>query len=214
MEQHNRVLPLFPLNTVLFPDAAMPLRIFEDRYHLMVQRCLDSDSEFGVVLIKAGFEVGGPAETHAVGTIARIFDVQRRDDGRMRIAVSGRERFRIKAVTQRLPYMEGRVTMLAEDSEATLSEDELGSLRRTAAEQVRLVHGLSGGWVKNPKLPDDPVALSYFVAALLQVGGDEKQAVLEESSTAERLRMEMRILDRDRAALEERVARGLGGEPS
>ena len=214
MEQHNRVLPLFPLNTVLFPDAAMPLRIFEDRYHLMVQRCLDSDSEFGVVLIKAGFEVGGPAETHAVGTIARIFDVQRRDDGRMRIAVSGRERFRIKAVTQRLPYMEGRVTMLAEDSEATLSEDELGSLRRTAAEQVRLVHGLSGGWVSNPKLPDDPVALSYFVAALLQVGGDEKQAVLEESSTAERLRMEMRILDRDRAALEERVARGLGGEPS
>lgn len=214
MEQHNRVLPLFPLNTVLFPDAAMPLRIFEDRYHLMVQRCLDSDSEFGVVLIKAGFEVGGPAETHAVGTIARIFDVQRRDDGRMRIAVSGRERFRIKAVTQRLPYMEGRVTMLDEDSEATLSEDELGSLRRTAAEQVRLVHGLSGGWVSNPKLPDDPVALSYFVAALLQVGGDEKQAVLEESSTAERLRMELRLLNRDRAALEERVARGLGGEPS
>lgn len=213
MEQHNRVLPLFPLNTVLFPDAAMPLRIFEDRYHLMVQRCLDTNSEFGVVLIKSGFEVGGPAETHAVGTVARIFDVQRRDDGRMRIAVAGRERFRIKAVTQRLPYMEGRVTMLAEDSDATLSEDELYSVRRTAADQVRLVHGLSGGWVSDPKLPDGPVALSYFVAALLQVGDDEKQAVLEESSTAERLRMEMRILDRDREALEARVARELGGEP-
>ena len=213
MEQHNRVLPLFPLNMVLFPDASIPLRIFEDRYQLMVQRCLDTDSEFGVVLIKSGFEVGGPAEPHSVGTIARIFDVQRRDDVRMRIAVAGRERFRIKAVTQRIPYMEGRVTMLAEDSGVTLAEDELEGVRRTAAELVRLVHGLTGGWVSDPKLPDEPVALSYFIAALLQVGGDEKQAVLEESSTAERLRMELRILNRDRAALEERVARELGGEP-
>ncbi len=80
MEQGNRILPLFPLSAVLFPDAAIPLRIFEDRYKLMLQRCLESDSEFGVVLIKSGFEVGGPAETYSVGTVARIFDVERRDD--------------------------------------------------------------------------------------------------------------------------------------
>ena len=213
MEQGNRILPLFPLSAVLFPDAAIPLRIFEDRYKLMLQRCLESDSEFGVVLIKSGFEVGGPAETYSVGTVARIFDVERRDDGTTRIAVAGRERFRIDSITQQLPYLEGQVTMLEEDPGAALSQDELMAVRRTTALQVRLVHGLNGGWIREPKLPDDPVALSYFIAVLLQVESDEKQAVLEESTTADRLRLELSLLDRDRPGLEDRVAEKLGGEP-
>jgi Lon protease-like protein len=198
---------------VLFPDAAMPLRIFEDRYKLMVQRCLESDSEFGVVLIKSGFEVGGPAETYSVGTVARIFDVERRDDGTIRIAVAGRERFRIESITQQLPYLEGQVTLLEEDPGAALSQDELESVRSAASSQVRLVHGLNGGWLREPKLHDDPVALSYFIAVLLQVKGDENQAVLEESTTADRLRLELSLLKRDRSGLEARVAEKLGGEP-
>jgi Lon protease-like protein len=197
---------------VLFPDAAIPLRIFEDRYKLMLQRCLESDSELGVVLIKSGFEVGGPAETYSVGTVARIFDVERRDDGTTRIAVAGRERFRIDSITQQLPYLEGQVTMLEEDPGAALSHDELMAVCRTTAHQVRLVHGLNGGWIREPKLPDDPVALSYFIAVLLQVESDEKQAVLEESTTADRLRLELSLLDRDRPELEDRVAEKLGGE--
>lgn len=213
MEQGNRILPLFPLSAVLFPDAAMPLRIFEDRYKLMVQRCLESDSEFGVVLIKSGFEVGGPAETYSVGTVARIFDVERRDDGTTRIAVAGRERFRIESITQQLPYLEGQVTLLEEDFGAALSQDELESVRSAASSQVRLLHGLNGGWIREPKLPDDPVALSYFIAVLLQVKGDENQAVLEEFTTANRLRLELSLLKRDRSGLEGRVAEKLGGEP-
>jgi Lon protease-like protein len=213
MEQGNRILPLFPLSAVLFPDAAMPLRIFEDRYKLMVQRCLESDSEFGVVLIKSGFEVGGPAETYSVGTVARIFDVERRDDGTTRIAVAGRERFRIESITQQLPYLEGQVTLLEEDPGAALSQDELESVRSAASSQVRLVHGLNGGWLREPKLHDDPVALSYFIAVLLQVKGDENQTVLEESTTADRLRLELSLLKRDRSGLEARVAEKLGGEP-
>ena len=213
MERGNRVLPLFPLSAVLFPDAAMPLRIFEDRYKLMVQRCLESDSEFGVVMIKSGFEVGGPAETYSVGTVARIFDVQRREDGTTRIAVAGRERFRINSITQQLPYLEGQVTLLSEDPGSALSQDELMALRRITAAQVRLVHGLNGGWIREPRLPDDPVALSYFIAAFLQVEGDEKQAVLEESVTADRLKLELRLLKRDRAGLKERVAKKFGREP-
>jgi uncharacterized protein len=213
MEQGNRILPLFPLSTVLFPDAAIPLRIFEDRYKLMVQRCLETDSEFGVVLIKSGFEVGGPAETYSVGTVARIFDVELRDDGTTRIFVAGRERFRIDSITQQLPYLEGQVTLLEEDPDAPLSQIEMDAVRSTASSQIRLVHGLNGGWIREPKLPEDPVDLSYFIAVLLQVEGDEKQAVLEESTTADRLRMELSILERDRPNLEERVAEKLGGEP-
>jgi hypothetical protein len=102
--------------------------------------------------------------------------------------------------------------MLEEDPGAALSQDELMAVRRTTALQVRLVHGLNGGWIREPKLPDDPVALSYFIAVLLQAEGDEKQAVLEESTTADRLRLELSLLDRDRPELEDRVAEKLGGE--
>ena len=64
MSPQQRSLPLFPLNVVLFPNAVIPLHVFEERYKLMAQRCLDSDSRFGVVLIKSGDEVGGPADPH------------------------------------------------------------------------------------------------------------------------------------------------------
>ena len=112
-----RSLPLFPLNTVLFPDATIPLHVFEERYRLMVQMCLDGDSMFGVVLIKSGSEVGEPAEPHSVGTVARIEDVNRADDGRMLLRVKGVERFAIRRITQQLPYIEADVHMLDDAAE-------------------------------------------------------------------------------------------------
>ncbi|MDP6513158.1 MAG: LON peptidase substrate-binding domain-containing protein, partial [SAR202 cluster bacterium] len=72
MPSAERILPLFPLNSVLFPGASIPLQIFEDRYKQMLRDCLDADSRFGVVLIKSGREVGGSAEPHATGTVAQI----------------------------------------------------------------------------------------------------------------------------------------------
>ena len=65
-------LPLFPLNTVLFPGQMLPLHIFEDRYRLMIRRCLAEDLPFGVVLIKRGAEIGAEAEPHMEARIARI----------------------------------------------------------------------------------------------------------------------------------------------
>ena len=72
MSPEERSLAIFPLNTVLFPDVALPLQIFEERYKIMLQDCLDSDSRFGIVLIKAGAEVGEPAIPHSVGTMASL----------------------------------------------------------------------------------------------------------------------------------------------
>ena len=112
MALRQRQLPLFPLNVVLFPDALLPLHIFEERYKLMVQRCLDADSQFGVVLIKLGSDVGEPAEPYSVGTVAKIVQVQRLDDGRMLMNVSGQDRFRITEITQVRPYIEGQVEVL------------------------------------------------------------------------------------------------------
>jgi len=202
----RRVLPMFPLNVVLFPDAAIPLNIFEERYKLMVQRCLDGDSQFGVVLIKSGSEVGDPAEPHEVGTVARIIDVEQLGERRMRIAIVGHERFRIEEITQRLPYIEGRVVILEEDGDEALSAEETEAVRLAAARHVRLLHGLRGGWVREPKLPDDPAALSYFMAVRLRAGNDERQALLEEPSTSARLRTELQMMGRETEWLKARVA--------
>jgi Lon protease-like protein len=200
------VLPLFPLNLVLFPDAGIPLHIFEERYKLMVQRCLEGDSEFGVVLIKSGSEVGEPAEPHSIGTVVRIVDVERLEEGRLRIAIVGRERFRVEEITQKLPYMEGRVVTLREDAGEALSDSEADAVREAAAQHVRLLHGLRGGWVREPRLPVESSALSYFLAVRLRGGNDEKQALLEEPSASARLRAELRMMRRDAKGLKTRVA--------
>jgi len=68
-------LPLFPLNTVLFPGATLPLHVFEERYKQMINQCLESRSPFGVLLIRSGNEVGTPTEPFEVGTTASIAHV-------------------------------------------------------------------------------------------------------------------------------------------
>jgi len=86
---------LFPLQLVLFPGGSLPLRIFETRYVDMVRNCMRTSSNFGVVLIRAGSEVG-PAQTFEVGTAACIVDFNQLSDGFLGISCSGTQRFRIK----------------------------------------------------------------------------------------------------------------------
>ncbi len=89
-------LPLFPLNTVLFPGGVLPLRIFETRYLDMVTRCMKNDSGFGVVTIHEGQEAGGqPISIHPVGTLARIVDFDPLDDGLLGITCLGIQRLRV-----------------------------------------------------------------------------------------------------------------------
>ncbi len=87
-------IPLFPLNTVLFPGGPLPLRIFESRYIDMISRCMKHDSPFGVLLIREGQEVG-PATTHTVGTLATVTDWYQGSDGLLGITAIGTERFRL-----------------------------------------------------------------------------------------------------------------------
>jgi hypothetical protein len=88
-------IPLFPLNTVLFPEGRLPLRIFEARYIDMVGACMRDGTGFGVVLIREGVEAGGPARTFEIGTCARIVDFDQPDQGLLGITVQGERRFRI-----------------------------------------------------------------------------------------------------------------------
>ena len=211
MTDRQRTISLFPLNVVLFPGGFLPLHIFEERYKLMIQRCLDEGVEFGVVLIKDGVEVGGNAEPHSVGTAARIVNVKREEDGRMNIMVTGRERFRIDSVLLQQPYAEAVVEVLDDDSPGPPEAGLVSDVRQAAEEQIRLLHGLRGGWVREPKTPEEPAELSWLVCTLLQADNDAKQALLEESSTAARLRAQLPLLRSNAAVLRERIAERLGG---
>jgi Lon protease-like protein len=111
-------LPLFPLRSVLCPGVALPLHIFEDRYRLMIGRCLERGEPFGVVLVREGYEVGPLTGRIAdVGTTAIIRRAGRYADGRLDILTVGERRFRLESLdTRSEPYLVGRVTMLDEPS--------------------------------------------------------------------------------------------------
>lgn len=88
-------VPLFPLNTVMFPGGVLPLRIFEPRYLDMVSDCLRHDTPIGVVLIRDGQEVGQAAATHDTGTLSIISYWNRRRDGLLGITLRGTQRFQL-----------------------------------------------------------------------------------------------------------------------
>ena len=140
-------IPLFPLHTVLCPGIALPLHIFEPRYRLMTQRCIDDASPFGVVLIRDGQEVGGSRLTVAnVGTLATIREAGRYPDGRYDLLVVGTARFAVEAVdTDREPYLVGSVIELGEEvgNEDRASMLAARSMRRFAT-YLRLLQPMEG----------------------------------------------------------------------
>lgn len=209
MSPEERSLAIFPLNTVLFPDVALPLQIFEERYKIMLQDCLDSDSRLGIVLIKAGTEVGEPAIPHSVGTIAHIIQVNEIRGGRFFISALGRQRFRIKNITQYRPYMTAQVELLTDQENAALPENRQDEIKRTVAKYESLVAGLQGGWSRDTKISSDPTTLSYHIAGLLQANLPEKQALLEENSAHQRLEKAIELLEQDMATLKQQVVREL-----
>lgn len=122
-------LPLFPLHTVLCPGVALPLHVFEERYRLMVERCVESGEPFGVVLIREGRETGPlDGRISRVGTTALIREVGRYPDGRLDLMTVGGRRFRIENLTDsEEPYLVAEVRYLREpvgdpDMARTLAE--------------------------------------------------------------------------------------------
>jgi Lon protease-like protein len=127
------LLGMFPLSSVLFPEAGLPLHVFEERYRALMTRCLDADGEFGVVLITRGSEVGGGDERVDVGTVARIANVAELEDGRMLVVATGVRRVRVEQWLADDPYPRALVEDLP-DRSCTCSGDVLagaeGTLRR------------------------------------------------------------------------------------
>ena len=211
-EQHERPvsgpfsLPLFPLNVVLFPGMALPLHIFEERYKAMIGDCIEHEKPFGVVLIKSGKEVGGPAEPFSTGTTARVVKVERLEEGRMYILATGEHRFETEEVTKTTPHLEGRIRFLEEEPGET-PDEAMAEFREEYGAYIKNLSSLAGGWTSQPVTPQDPVTLSYSAAANLDMHLHERQAVLEAPTAGKRLERLLPIIRRVNTVLEEALAK-------
>lgn len=150
-------IPLFPLHTVLAPGLALPLHIFEDRYRVMIRRCLEQAIPFGVVLIRGGREVAGPdgegateVSIAAIGTFAEIREASRYADGRYDIMTVGAGRFSVRdIVSDREPYLVGVVDPLDDDPGDPSEEEALARrVTRRFVDYLRLLQPREGETVE------------------------------------------------------------------
>jgi uncharacterized protein len=180
-------LPLFPLNTVLFPGMRIYLHIFEERYQLMIMRCIEQKTPFGVVMIKSGSEVDGlgpTAEPYPIGCTAHIVQVQELGDGRKNIVAVGHERFEITQQYHDEPYLTGDVQFLLLQHPGELDlRRESRYLRVSVEKYLQALQQVDqSNTIENFVLPDDPLSVIYLAASLLRVPSSEKQALLGENN--------------------------------
>ncbi len=180
-------IPLFPLpNVVLFPSVMLPLHIFEERYKTMINGCINDDAPFGIVLLKG--EEESASTIQKVGVLARVADVERLEGGRMNIWTQGEARFRIAQLTAQEPCWRGLVELLGDRPEAESSvaalAGEVGELYREAYSKGLALTGERPGKLE---LPDSAADLSFMVSYVLDMDFQEKQNLLEMTSTRERL---------------------------
>lgn len=217
----NVELPLFPLRTVLFPGMTLPLRIFEDRYKVMVRELLESGGRFGVLLIREGEEVGGGAIPHDVGTTAVIEQSEELEGGRFVLSARGERRFRLREMLSPRPYPYGHIELLATDyagDEARLAS-ALETVKATFPVYFRLALSLTDQWARGLRLPADAHDLVDFLAPWLQVDEEVKQRLLEIEAASDRVGYLAEVLDdllgrtqSDVTEYRRRKFQGLGGQ--
>ena len=184
-------VPLFPLNTVLFPGGPLPLRIFETRYVDMISRCMKDNGSFGVLLIKEGQEAGGAASTWEIGTLARVIDFYQGSDGLLGVTAIGTHRFRLLSAERQADGLNvGEVELLPAETPMVLPEEFaplaeileaiLDDLGRLYEDMDR--HFDDAGWVANRFLEILPVAL------------EQKQLCLENTDCRQRLELAAAVL--------------------
>jgi len=183
-------VPLFPLNTVLFPGGPLPLRIFEPRYLGLVSQCLKSDKPFGVLLIRDGGETG-PATTYNVGTLARITDWYQGSDGLLGITAIGEQRFRLIASERQDDGLNiGDVETLECESVTPLPEE----YQEMAAILAGVLDDLGHSYESLDRHFDDASWVTSRFVEILPIDLEEKQRCLEQSDPVERLRIVRKLL--------------------
>ncbi len=215
-------LPIFPLGTVLFPGARLPLRIFEPRYRRLIEDVLertDGAREFGVVAIRSGVEVGahGVQSLHEVGCVAQIQHIQPFTDGTFDVMTRGTRRFRIHRVHAPVPDRadEADLEFLSDDPSAR-SRDLAETAGRLFRRYRRIVLAARGFDPESPfTLPDDPVSCAYTISAVVALDLTDRQRLLEAATVDDRLTVlaallnrEIAMIDRSSTRAGEELARG------
>jgi uncharacterized protein len=207
-------LPLFPLGSVLYPGLVLPLHIFEDRYRQLVADLLEGPEprQFGVVAIRYGRETGidGVSALYETGCTAELQRVEPYDDGRFDLVTVGAQRFRLLGLGEQAPYFTGDVEWLPEE----IGDEAEAGLVLTAVQQsfrsyLALIAERGGAHVTIPEMPDEPMLMSYLVAAAIVVDLPAKQRLLEEPDAYRRLLAERKLL-----GLEMRMLRSLTATPA
>jgi Lon protease-like protein len=177
-------IPLFPLNTVLFPGGPLPLRIFEPRYVDMVRYCMREQAPFGVVLIRVGAEAGAVTSAADVGTSARIVDFYQMPDGLLGIRCAGEHKFK---VTERRVQSDGlnmgtvQWAPPEQPVELPMQYAHLGQVLRKVLPELGEIYE------PVPKHFDDAAWVSARLAEILPINLAEKQYCLELDDPVQRL---------------------------
>ncbi|HUB39586.1 MAG TPA: LON peptidase substrate-binding domain-containing protein [Streptosporangiaceae bacterium] len=215
-------LPLFPLGSVLYPGLVLPLHIFEERYRQLVADLLAGPEprQFGVIAIRHGRETGinGVSELYATGCTAVLQRAERHDDGQYDLVTVGAERFTLLGLRDADDragrdssetdngsetgkpghYLSADVQLLPDDvGDEAEAAVVLPAVQRAFRSYLGLLAERGGAQITIPELPDEPVLMSYLVAAAVVADLPEKQRLLEEPDALSRLIAERRLLSRE-----------------
>lgn len=207
----SRTLPLFPLNTVIFPGMSVPLHVFEERYRALVEELLTepdpAERLFGTIAIREGFEVAEPyGESHGaqslfrIGCLLQLTEIERNDDGSFDVVAVGRGRIRLGALLGGTAYPSGDVDLLDDGNDVVAPElvERARSLFETYRLQLSTLHGED---VLSGTLPRDPAYLSWTLAATTLLPLSDRQSLLEADDTHLRLAMITRLLREEMRAM-------------
>ncbi|WP_181802557.1 LON peptidase substrate-binding domain-containing protein [Streptomyces shenzhenensis] len=222
-------LPLFPLNSVLFPGLVLPLNVFEERYRAMMRDLLKTPEEeprrFAVVAIRDGHEVApsapgmpdptaqpekGPAagfgpeplkSFHRVGCVADAATIRERANGTFEVLATGTSRVRLLSVDASGPFLTAELEELPEEQGDEAGALAEGVLRAFRQYQKRLAGARERSLSTGVDLPDEPSVVSYLVAAAMMHDTPTKQRLLQAPDTASRLRDELKLLRAETAII-------------
>ncbi len=204
-------LPLFPLGSVLYPGLVLPLHIFEERYRQLVADLMGrpEPQEFGVIAIRHGRETGvdGVSALYDTGCTAVLQQAEAYEDGRFDLMTVGARRFTLVGLGPEAPYFSGEVEFLPDDvGDAAEAAVVVPVAQQSFRSYLDVLSERGGAQITITDLPDEPLLLSYLIAAAIVVDLPVKQRLLEEPDAHRRLMAERRVLAREMQMLKSLTA--------
>ena len=205
----SELIALFPLTHVLLPGMPLPLHVFEERYRQLLDdlTATPGQARFGVVALRTGTEAMSPhvhsdaaPDVETIGTLAEILEVRTAEDGTSDLLSVGSRRFAIESlIVEGRPYLRAEVRFL-DESDGELDARQVGHARALMELYDETLESVAGR-ATGAELPTDATQLSYQIGARLPLPPDERQALLAEPTTEQRLTRLVRLLRREIALL-------------